>query len=46
MCALLGLKPVQEALGILDWCDARGIGAEHVGLATMLLAVVMMALGS
>ncbi len=44
--ALPGLEPVQRLVGVFERFDAKGISGAHVGLATTVLAVVLMVLGS
>lgn len=46
LCALLGLGPVQELLGVDAWFTAHGLSGAHVGLATIALAAVAMVAGS
>jgi SSS family solute:Na+ symporter len=47
-CAVLGLKPVKDGLGLARLEDAWNIriGSEQVGLATTVLALVLMFVGS
>lgn len=46
--SVLGLGPVQQAVGLADWAAARGIalGGERVGLAAVVVSLVGMLVGS
>ncbi len=44
--SVLGLGPVQAGLGIKELLVEHGIGSAHIGLGCVLLAVVMMFVGS
>jgi SSS family solute:Na+ symporter len=40
--AVVGLKPVQERLNILEWTEAHEITGAHIGLTISLLAILTM----
>ncbi len=44
--ALFGLKPVQALFGVGDWFKSNDITSAHVGLVTVVLAVILMVAGS
>ena len=40
--AVIGLKPVQEKLNLVDYFQEKGIGSHHIGLTVSFIAVLAM----
>lgn len=45
-CALFGLEPVQHAFGVADLIEEHGWSSAHIGLATVILSLLGLCVGS